>query len=55
MKKITMILWIFIFIIVIDFTDEPSDFSEIIPESCTVFTASVVDTVLFGDKEDIER
>ena len=39
--KIIMILWVLIFIIIIDFSDELLNFSEIIPESCTVFTASV--------------
>lgn len=53
MKKIIVILWISIFAIVISFSNEPLASSEIIPESCTVFTASVGDTVLFGNNEDV--
>lgn len=46
------LLWIFIVISMIDFPNEHL-FSENAPESCTVFTASVGDTVLFGNNEDV--
>ncbi|MGC1122577.1 MAG: linear amide C-N hydrolase [Candidatus Methanofastidiosia archaeon] len=53
MNKKIMILWIFIMIIVVDFSNGNLNSSEILPESCTVFTASMGDTVLFGNNEDV--
>jgi hypothetical protein len=53
MKKILAILMIFVFIIMVDYSDESLSFSETTPESCTVFTAFMGNTVLFGNNEDV--
>ncbi|MBU7015431.1 MAG: linear amide C-N hydrolase [Theionarchaea archaeon] len=53
MTRITAMLWIFIFVIVVDYAGMGLDFLDITPESCTVFTASMGDTVLFGNNEDV--
>jgi hypothetical protein len=52
MKKTVMILWVSVFILTVDFSDG-AILSGIRPESCTVFTACVGDTVLFGNNEDV--
>jgi predicted choloylglycine hydrolase len=53
MKKIIAILMIFVFIIMVDYPNEGLNFSEVAPESCTVFTASIGNAVLFGNNEDV--
>ncbi|MBU7001753.1 MAG: hypothetical protein HXS51_13380 [Theionarchaea archaeon] len=53
MKRIIAILWIFVLIIMVDHSSENLNFAEMTPESCTVFTASIGGTVLFGNNEDV--